>query len=466
MDFNEAIDNGRNYFGGSDTPFSITVGGVQIYICCAPEDVASLYRNTTTISYQHVVEGMYRGIGFTGLAFHKMFHTDPSAKHNIGMSHLLPPSHMIVEYHRCQLKSGEPIDELLQNRVHPGIDRRLQGVVEGTSLSIIGTSGSETTVSLLKLCTDLFLHSTATAYLGQKICQVNPKFLDYFEVWERENWKYMFKIPAFMGRDMIWARDGIISTFAEYLSIPAEERSDCNDFVRSVEAMLRDVGLFEQDMAKVFLLHFWAILGNVYKAAFWTIAHIVYDETLPRLIRAELLPVYREGRVVTACLDHCPLLESLINEVLRLTVTTALLRDVTSPTTLRDVTIPSGSKVPLSQLHRNQDVRGIEPLVLDSARFRDSPKLLNSKSFRPFGGGQTICPGRFLAKQSIKYTIASLFMRFDLGIDVEMTRKAVGGDGSKLNFPQMDSTKPNPGASLPVQGQDVYLVLKERGNSK
>lgn len=88
-----------------------------------------------------------------------------------------------------------------------------------------------------------------------------------------------------------------------------------------------------------------SILGNVYKAAFWTISHIVYDETLSKSIRAELLPAYREGRVDTSYLDQCPLLESLINEVLRLTVATALLRDVISPTTLRDVTIPPGSKV-------------------------------------------------------------------------------------------------------------------------
>ncbi|CAH0021760.1 unnamed protein product, partial [Clonostachys rhizophaga] len=61
---------------------------------------------------------------------------------------------MIVEYHRHQLKSGKPTNELLQSKVHPGINRRLQGIVEGTSFSIIGTSGCETTVSLLKLCTD------------------------------------------------------------------------------------------------------------------------------------------------------------------------------------------------------------------------------------------------------------------------------------------------------------------------
>ncbi|CAH0021759.1 unnamed protein product [Clonostachys rhizophaga] len=268
-------------------------------------------------------------------------------------------------------------------------------------------------------------------------------------------------MPVFMSRDMIWARDGIINTFATYLSIPTEERSDCNDFVRPVEAMLRDVGL-------VCLLHFWVydtfsllliydgftILGNVYKAAFWALAHI-------------LLPAYREGRVDTSYLDKCPLLESLLDEVLRLTVATALLRNVISPSALRDVTIPPGSKVlvPYRQLHRNQDVWGTEPPVLDPARFRNNPKLLGSKSFRPFGGGQTLYPGRVLAKQSIKYTIVSLLMKFDLEIDVEMTRKAVRGDGSKLNFPQMDSTKPSPGASLPVQGQDAYLVLKERGHS-
>lgn len=60
------------------------------------------------------------------------------------------------------------------------------------------------------------------------------------------------------------------------------------------------------------------------------------------------------------------------------------------------------------------------------------------------------------------YAIAALVTKFELSLDVEMTRKAVGGSGKSVRFPRMDSTKPSPGASLPHRGEDVFLLLKER----
>ncbi|UNI23245.1 hypothetical protein JDV02_009077 [Purpureocillium takamizusanense] len=409
---------------------------------------------------------MYKWIGVSEDGFNKMFNVDESCKHNVGMPHALAPAVMINEYHRRQTKPGHLFDDLLHKRTIPGLDQTFQEIVDGCSSSIVGQSADEaTSVSLLGLCTDLFLRGTTTSFLGQKIWEVNPSLLDSFALWERTNWKYMFQMPEFISGDMVSARDAIIGTFAEYLAIPASERSDSIDFQKSVEAMMRDVGVDEKDMAKVFMLHFWAVLGNIYKVAFWAIAHLAYDPNLLDALRAEVAPAVKDGQLDEAFLAaNCPLLESLLSEVLRLTVATALVRDVVAPTHIRGKTLQPGSKilVPYRQLHQNRSVWGEDPLTLEPARFVAEPKLTSSKSYRPFGGGHTLCPGRFLAKRAMGYAIAALITKFELRLDVERTRKAVGGSGKSVRFPRMDSTKPSPGASLPHRGEDVFLLLKER----
>lgn len=217
-----------------------------------------MYRNTTTISYQELVEDMYHSIGVTDDGFKKMFTVDPSAKHNINLKPPQSPSTVIVEYHRHHNKPGERLDDIVLNRINPLVDSHIRSVIEGTSPSIVGTSDDETTVSLLHLCTDVFLRSTTTSFLGEKIWDVSPNFLEYFEVWERENWKYMFKMPPFISGDMIEAKDGLINSFIRYLALPADERCDSNDFAKDTESLMRDAGLINEDIARIFMLHFWA----------------------------------------------------------------------------------------------------------------------------------------------------------------------------------------------------------------
>lgn len=239
-------------------PFSVSIAGAQLHICSGPDDVAGLYRNTTTITLDHVAQDMYRSIGLTGDAFDKMFALDEHAKHNADMAHPQPPYMMMNEYLRRQVRQGRLFDDLLHKRVVPAADRSLCAIADGNSPSVVAKSDGATTLSLLGLCTHLFLHDTATSFLGHKIWDVNPDMLHSFEIWERTSWKFLFHVPEFMSQDMVQSRDAIINTFVGYLGLPASERSDSVDFVKSVEAMLRDVGLDERDMARCLMLHFWA----------------------------------------------------------------------------------------------------------------------------------------------------------------------------------------------------------------
>lgn len=134
--------------------------------------------------------------------------------------------------------------------------------------------------------------------------------------------------------------------------------------------------------------------------------------------------------------------------------------------------------MPVHQLHFDPSVWGPNAHAMDLGRLARDPKLYASRSYRPFGGGHSLCPARFFVKRAIGYAVASLVAKFDVHVDIERTRQKVGtrpssrkqgqsvreaGGIDSINFPRVDLSKPSPGASLPVvQGEDVYVVLKQR----
>ncbi|KAH7136043.1 cytochrome P450 [Dendryphion nanum] len=459
-DYNAALEVGRTYFNDTKEPYSVWLAGTRINIVTHPNDVANCYKNTTTISYHHIIKDMYRYIHVSDEGVEKMFTLDPEAPHNRGQAKPLMPAYAVNELHRVQVHPGENFDDLLHNRFTPGITKCLDFDSALDHPAVLNRSKDSFTVSSLELCNELFVRGTTEAFLGKSIWKVNPNLLKAFRQWERTNWKYMFQMPNFMSGDMMAARDEIIDTFVRYFRLPKEERSDCNLFIREAERLIREVDISELDMAKVFMLHFWAILGNIYKVGFWAIAHLAYDPKLLDAIRTEVSPAMKDGVLKELYLyENCPKVESLVSEMLRMTVASALVREVIAPTDVGGKILMPGSKllIPYRQLHLNRDAWGADPLALDPFRFAANPKMQNSKAYRPFGGGNTLCPGRFIAKRSMCFAVALLVNKFDLEIDPE-SRK----NGILPPFPKIDTTKPSPGASLPHEGDDVILVLKKR----
>jgi cytochrome P450 len=89
-----------------------------------------------------------------------------------------------------------------------------------------------------------------------------------------------------------------------------------------------------------------SVLGNIYKVAFWAIAHIAYDPQLLADIRAEVMPALKDSKVDELYLaEHCPRLVSFISEILRLTVASALVREIVAPTTIGGKQLLPGNKL-------------------------------------------------------------------------------------------------------------------------
>jgi hypothetical protein len=72
-------------------------------------------------------------------------------------------------------------------------------------------------------------------------------------------------------------------------------------------------------------------------------------------------------------------------------------------------------------------------------------------SYRPWGGGSTICPGRFFAKKAVFIFVAALLARYDVGLEKQQSP-----------FPVADVSKPTPGVAHIEGAEDVGLVLRRR----
>jgi cytochrome P450 len=107
------------------------------------------------------------------------------------------------------------------------------------------------------------------------------------------------------------------------------------------------------------------------------------------------------------------------------------------------------AQLPIRQLHYNEDTWGPGPESLSATRFLENPKLSKSISYRPWGGGHTLCPGRFLARKSANAFVAILLSRYDVTID-------------NTNFPKADGARPSPGVISVAQGEDLALRLMPR----
>jgi cytochrome P450 len=91
------------------------------------------------------------------------------------------------------------------------------------------------------------------------------------------------------------------------------------------------------------------INGNVYKLAFWLVAHLAWDPKLLGHIQQEVLPAMKGGILNEKyLLDQCPKLASLVDEILRLAVSSSLARVIMEPTVVGGKTLQPGNKIMVS----------------------------------------------------------------------------------------------------------------------
>ncbi|KAL8767545.1 MAG: hypothetical protein Q9209_005962 [Squamulea sp. 1 TL-2023] len=446
------LQHGREYFKPTGEPFSITVGGQCIYVLPSTVDVEELYKNTTTLSWEVFVQDLYRWIGFSPGAIRDLWQPPTARLKNLNSERIFPPNEMMME---------SVIDD---------IQRRITWErLKESQISISQESKSSSKISLYELTSHTFIRSLTEIYWGKEIFEVDPNFLQIFALWEKTNWKYVNQIPHFLSRDMYRTRDRLIEAFTRYFSLPKSQRSDTAWFIPRAEAEMRDIGLDDRDLGRAHMLQNWAINGNMHKVTFWILAHLLHTRTLLDAIRQETSLGVVDGSVdVGYLVENCPQLDSVYHEVLRLYMSNSLMRHVTSPTKVGGKTFREGGLVlvPYRLLHLDPHVWGANAAAFDADRFLHNNDLTRNPSYRPFGGGQHLCPGRYLAKRAIYTFIAVVLARFEIRLDETTSALSPDGIGKdqrvKQKFPRAENLKPGLATLGPRDGEDVLLCCSPR----
>lgn len=132
-------------------------------------------------------------------------------------------------------------------------------------------------------------------------------------------------------------------------------------------------------------------------------------------------------------------------------------RLVVNETIIGSKTLRPGRKLlmPYRQLHLDGNVWGPHAAEFDPGRFLKDKDLSRSPSFRPFGGGNGYCPGRFLARREVFMFVATVLRRFELAL-------VPRSDGRQQKFPELDETTPTGGILSPLSGDDVFVQVQPR----
>ncbi|CAF1616588.1 unnamed protein product [Didymodactylos carnosus] len=188
----------------------------------------------------------------------------------------------------------------------------------------------------------------------------------------------------------------------------------------------KDIGSFN-------LALLWASIGNTTPAIYWTLFYLLRgSRTIMDLIKQEidqhLSPLTEYDHLREDNKDHqldqldkCIYLDSAVNETLRLVATAMIIRRCSNDTKIilsdkQTLEIPRNETVVLFPCASHYDPQVFkDPFDYKYDRFLASNLTTEQKrSFLPFGGGRFVCPGRYMAKNTIKISIAFVLQHLDI----------------------------------------------------
>ena len=200
-------------------------------------------------------------------------------------------------------------------------------------------------------------------------------------------------------------------------------------------------------------------------------AHILSRPDLTYALRKEIAPAmgsvdscekltgtFLADVVKDKLLEKCPLLNSVFNETLRVSSTGSSVRQTMRPLQLAGKDLPQGVKIllPVRQLLFSKVAFGATAREIDFKRFMNDKSLARKSHFRTYGGGTSLCTGRFLGKKEVLSFVAYALWRYDMTV-VLPEEKMLGFRGKA--FPRVDEAKLSLGVSKQIEGDDILVKL-------
>ncbi|KAK0724413.1 cytochrome P450 [Lasiosphaeris hirsuta] len=351
--------------------------------------------------------------------------------------------------------------------------------------------GEGVEVGVYEFLLDNMAGAAVTAINGQRICEMIPGLLDMIWTFDEIAASLVWGLPRWLNRKAYDKRDRLIDAAQRYLEEairtfdwegeenPEWEPVFGSRFTREWVRYLKDRGFDLRSIAGgLSNTTLFGANANTTPVATWCVMEVAKDPKLLKEVRAEVETAYEidptTGKKVLRgdLLTALPLLQSIYIEGLRLHVSMNITREITGPIELSGGVVPQKGAILQAAteiVHLDENIWGAEghpasefwaerhiKYVEDGQgkQVRRFEMAAGPNDFFPYGGGVSVCPGRFFAKQDMMLVVAMLVSRFDIEF-VRWTNR----DGTPSDRPAQNDVRWSGGASVPPD-REMKVILK------
>ncbi|KAF1925940.1 cytochrome P450 [Didymella exigua CBS 183.55] len=270
--------------------------------------------------------------------------------------------------------------------------------------------------------------------------------------------------PALTARKALRARSRIVCAFKKYFETGGHLQAF--PMIPEMHDINKGHGLSIEEAAKMEMATSLAMLSSGAVTTFWLLFHVLSDKDLTAVIREELELVTAETGVKSVktvnlgrVKDNCHALVAVLNECLRYHSTVINTKQVQHDTTLDGHYLLKKNgivMIPSQSIHHNKDIWGPSADTFDHNRFLSSgskKNLSSTSSFRPFGAGVTMCPGRHFSTNVILSLVVMVLLKFDV--------EPVGGAWRKPTKYNADMWN-----AMPKPDYDIDVKFQSRGEKQ
>ncbi|RYP42550.1 hypothetical protein DL768_010322 [Monosporascus sp. mg162] len=429
-----------------------------MYVISDPKQTNEVYKNLETLSFIEFVQGLFKTNGVSNAGIKAIYTDLPSDK--AGFPNPQGKSlggTLVRQMHIHQLYPGENLDQL-EARFHVYFQGNLTlpRMRKACAPYMFSQDDSSIDLPLMRWCSEYFVRAGGIAYFGEMLSAIDPHLASTFIAFDDLSWQAIYQYPSFLSRKMRAERDRTQRCFKRYFELPQSQRTGDAWFTRTMENELRAIGVGTDDIASLLLTLHWAINTNTRKTAFWMLTYILLNPSYIEPLRKETEAAFDGDALVDLHHLHnkCPLLEAVWFETLRLASNAASVRLVAEDTVIGGKILRKGSRImiPYRLLHFDSAVYGDDVNDFRPERFIGpaNEKLTRGDSWRPFGGGKTMCSGRHVAKRATLMFLAMVLRRFDI---------AIVGDAK---MPTPDLGRPVLGVMAVKNDEDYRVRISER----
>ncbi|OAL45510.1 cytochrome P450 [Pyrenochaeta sp. DS3sAY3a] len=457
------LEKGLEYTGRSHEIFAIQTLKRKLYIITDATDVSVAFNNNTALHFDGHLNELCINFGFSGEALKKAWQIPQPGDScylpgNPVNPELLSLNRFTEEIYRKQLLPGEKMDVMCRVFLK-SLLKTLQW--DGLGFCTSGLHEKGKVLSLRRLCRQTMVEATTQSIFGSHLHKLEPNVVEYMLRYNDNAWMVFFQYPDFFGKSAVSEPRRVLTEVLEkFIAMPNEERYEQAWAIKMITAWQAVMGIDLRARASVLLMIYWAANSNEYNISFWVLAHLLHNPELLHMVVEETDAAWTNGNLdIKYLCSRSPNLDAIFNEALRCNGGAMVSRIVMEPITIGGKLLKPGNAIiiPSRQLHMNEKVWGKNCRDFDAFRFKKHKGLSRHSSFRPFGGGNTYCPGRALAKEEVFGFVAILLRRFNLHLAENW-----GPKGGQQIFPSLDDSTPALGITGPVKSHDVFVVTSRR----